>query len=66
MKDSIYDEMFQYVKKYLKENGYKHDFINPMVTSKAKEFWKSKQDLMQQFIEQLSFDLGISDDLLKS
>ncbi len=33
--------------------------VNPMVTVKAKEFWQSKQKLIEDFIEHLSYDLGI-------
>jgi len=51
------------------ENTYQHILnysyqslkINPMVTNKAIEFWRNKQNLMNEFIKQLSFDLGIDD-----
>lgn len=36
---------------------------NPMVTTKAKEFWEDKQKLTQEFIKQLSFDLGIENEI---
>jgi len=35
--------------------------INPMVTEKAKAFWKEKQRLANKFEEHLSFDLGLKD-----
>jgi uncharacterized protein len=38
--------------------------INPMVTAKARVFWENKQNLMKEFINQLSFDLGIKNVLL--
>lgn len=38
--------------------------VNPMITAKAKAFWESKQNLMQEFIKQLSFDLGIKNVIL--
>ena len=37
----------------------KHLNVNPMVTVKAKAFWESKQKLLQEFTNQLSFDLGL-------
>jgi hypothetical protein len=35
-----------------------------MVTEKGKMFWESKQNLMETFIEHLSFDLGLKDTIL--
>lgn len=32
---------------------------NPMITTKAKEFWRKKQELISEFVEHLSFDLGL-------
>lgn len=40
--------------------SYKSINTNPMVTAKSKEFWQNKQRLMKEFIEQLSFDLGLN------
>lgn len=40
--------------------SYKSINTNPMVTAKAKEFWQNKQRLMKEFIEQLSYDLGLN------
>ncbi len=39
--------------------SYKYLNANPMVTDKAKNYWREKQNLMKEFIKQLSFDLGI-------
>lgn len=35
---------------------------NPMVTEAAKQIWEEKQNLLRQFIRQLSFDLGFEID----
>ena len=34
-----------------------------MVTAKSKAFWENKQNLMKEFTDQLSFDLGICEDM---
>ena len=48
-------------KTYTHISNYTDKFLNsnPMVTTKAKAFWESKQKLVHEFIEQLSFDLDI-------
>lgn len=55
-----YDKAYNHILSY----SYKSLNVNPMVTDKAKTFWEDKQNLMKEFIEQLSFDLGIEDALL--
>ncbi|MEG0306781.1 MAG: HD domain-containing protein [Clostridium sp.] len=36
--------------------------VNPMVTDKGKKFWEEKQQLVKEFVKQLSFDLGINEE----
>jgi uncharacterized protein len=50
-----YDHLLRYTCKNLAEN--------PMVTPKAKAFWKSKQRLIQDFMKHLAFDLGEGKDI---
>lgn len=37
---------------------------DPMVTELGKKFWKDKQNLIELFTKQLSFDLGLNDSIL--
>ncbi|GKX67201.1 HD domain-containing protein [Inconstantimicrobium mannanitabidum] len=53
-------QSFEKTYKHILKYSYKTLSVNPMITPKAKEFWKNKQDLMQEFIRQLSFDLDIN------
>lgn len=53
-------QSFEKTYKHILKYSYKTLSVNPMITPKAKEFWKNKQDLMQEFIRQLSFDLNIN------
>jgi uncharacterized protein len=50
-----FDKTYNHIMNY----SYKSLNINPMVTAKSKAFWENKQNLMKEFIDQLSFDLGI-------
>lgn len=50
--EKSYEHIIQYSVKTIQKN--------PMVTVKAKNFWENKQKLMKEFVEQLSFDLGIN------
>lgn len=56
-------QTFEKTYKHILKYSYKTLSVNPMVTSKAKEFWENKQRLIQEFIGQLSFDLGINNKL---
>ncbi|MDR1705628.1 MAG: HD domain-containing protein [Clostridiales bacterium] len=49
-----------YDKAYNHINNYSAKLLdwNPMVTKKAKEIWLKKQELVEEFIEQLGYDLG--------
>lgn len=51
--EKTYDHIMKFSYKILKSN--------PMVTELGKKFWKDKQNLIELFSEQLSFDLGIDD-----
>lgn len=51
-----FDKTYNHIMNY----SYKSLNVNPMVTAKSKAFWESKQNLMKEFIDQLSFDLGVS------
>jgi uncharacterized protein len=53
--EKAYNQIMNYSNKSLK--------ANPMVTAKSKAFWENKQNLMKAFIDQLSFDLGICEDM---
>ncbi|MGV3025015.1 HD domain-containing protein [Clostridium thermobutyricum] len=64
----ISDSMFEgsldeqsYYKTYHQIITYSYNNLktNPMVTQKAKMFWKEKQKLTKLFIEQLAFDIGL-------
>lgn len=50
-----FEKTYEHIKKY----SAKIMTTNPMVTSKAKEFWKEKQKLVTEFITHLSLDLGV-------
>ena len=54
-----FDKAYNHIMNY----SYKSINVNPMVTAKAKEFWENKQNLMKEFVDQLSFDLGICEDV---
>jgi uncharacterized protein len=48
-------QTYEHIKSYSGRILYK----NPMVTEKAKSFWKEKQLLTESFIKQLAYDVGI-------
>ena len=49
---------------HILDYSYKSINENPMVTTKAKVFWDSKKNLMEEFIRHLSFDLAIGHEIL--
>lgn len=51
-----YEKTYEHILNY----SYKALAKDPMITPKGKEFWKNKQKLVQEFVNQLSFDLGLS------
>lgn len=53
------EQTYVYTYNRVLKHAYKFMNVHPMVTPKAKAFWESKQKLMQEFITNLSFDLGI-------
>lgn len=52
-------QTFEKTYEHIMNYSYKGINENPMVTPKAVEFWDNKKKLVKEFIEQLSFDLGI-------
>jgi uncharacterized protein len=52
-------QTYQKSHEHIMNYTYKAMTKNPMVTPKAKEFWESKQKLVQEFVNQLSYDLGL-------
>ena len=57
-----FDKAYNHIMNY----SYKSLNVNPMVTAKSKAFWENKQNLMKEFVNQLSFDLGICEEKLLS
>ncbi|WIV11532.1 HD domain-containing protein [Proteiniborus sp. MB09-C3] len=60
MEGSEQIQSFEKTYEHIKNFSDKIMRTNPMVTAKAKEFWKEKQKLTKEFIKHLSFDLGIA------
>jgi uncharacterized protein len=52
------EQSFLKTYKHIREKSFKILEKNPMVTQKAKEIWKRKQELVKEFCEQLINDLG--------
>jgi uncharacterized protein len=52
-----FDKTYRHIQNYSKKSV----SANPMVTAKAKAFWERKQTLMEEFVGQLAFDLGIEE-----
>ncbi|NLB40718.1 MAG: HD domain-containing protein [Clostridiales bacterium] len=50
--EKTYDHILNY--------SYKALTKDPMITPKGKEFWESKRKLVQEFVNQLSYDLGLN------
>lgn len=50
-----FEKTFNHILNY----SYKSMNKNPMVTSRARQFWNDKQVLTKEFIKHLSFDIGI-------
>ena len=55
------EQSFANTYKHIEAYSYKALENNPMQTTKAKEFWANKQNLMREFLKQLSFDLAINE-----
>lgn len=51
-----YEKAYDHILNYT----YKAMTKNPMITPKAKEFWESKRKLVEEFVNQLSNDLGLN------
>lgn len=49
--ENTYDHILNY--------SYKASTKDPMITAKGKEFWEGKRKLVQEFVTQLSYDLGL-------
>jgi len=64
MEGSQQIQTFEKTYNHILNYSYKSLKVNPMITSKAKAFWESKQNLIQEFIKQLSFDLEIKNEIL--
>lgn len=52
-------QSFQKTYEHILDFSYQILNKNPMVTAKGKEFWERKQKLVQEFVTQLSYDLGL-------
>jgi uncharacterized protein len=52
--EQSYEKTYQHI--YEKSYAIKNSF--PMVTEKAKQFWKEKQDFVEEFKKRYSYDLG--------
>ena len=63
MEGSEQIQTFEKTYNHIMNYSYKSLNVNPMVTAKSKAFWENKQNLMKEFIDQLSFDLGICEDM---
>lgn len=56
-------QTFEKAYEHIREYSFKSLKSNPMITDKAIEFWQRKQSLMKEFVEHLSHDLGIQEDI---
>ena len=56
-------QTFEKTYNHIKDYTYRALRDNSMVTNKAIEFWEKKQRLVKKFIEHLSYDLGIQEDI---